>query len=81
MTTTIQKWGNSCAVRLPQEMLRKFNLQAGHEVEILDNGKGALSIVRVPQRERSLSELVARITQDNVHAAIDWGKPRGNEIW
>ena len=48
-------------MRLPQEMLNKLNLQAGHEVEIRDDGKGRLSIIRAPRRERSLDEMVARI--------------------
>lgn len=68
-------------MRLPQEMLRKLDMQAGHEVEIRDDGKGTLSIVRISQRKHSLSEMVARITQDNAHVAVNWGNPRGKEIW
>jgi len=32
MTTKIQKWGNSLAVRLPKEVARKLTLQEGSEV-------------------------------------------------
>jgi len=80
MTTTIQKWGNSCAVRLPQELLRKLDLQAGHEVTIREEKNGALSITPAPRRTLSLDQMVARITKNNRHDEIDWGPDVGSEI-
>lgn len=81
MTTTIQKWGNSCAVRLPQELLRKLDLQAGHEVDIREEKSGKLSITPAPRRTLSLNQMVARITKENQHEIVDWGKPVGSEVW
>lgn len=82
MTTTIQKWGNSYAVRLPKEALRKLNLQAGHQVEIRESTHGkTLSIIPVQKREASLAEMVARITKKNQHGATDWGGAVGGEVW
>ena len=34
MPTKIQKWGNSLAVRLPQEVVRKLTLKEGSEVVV-----------------------------------------------
>ncbi len=38
----------------------------------------------VPDRRRqkySLEEIVASITDENIHEFVDWGEPVGNEIW
>lgn len=82
MATTIQKWGNSYAVRLPREALRLLNLQAGHPVEIRRTAHGqTLCIVPIPKRATSLAEMVARITKKNLHGAADWGGAVGKEVW
>lgn len=81
MTTTIQKWGNSCAVRLPKELLRKLDLQAGREVTIREEKNGAFSIVPAPRHTRSLEQMVAGITKKNRHPLVDWGNPVGSEVW
>ena len=80
--TTIQKWGNSYAVRLPRAAMHKLNLQAGHSVEIRETTKGqTLSIIPVRQRPISLAEMVVRITKRNQHKAADWGTAAGKEAW
>ena len=81
-TTTIQKWGNSYAVRLPKAALEKLNWQAGHTVEIREPAqKGTLSIVSTQRRVASLSEMIARISKENQHYATDWGGAVGKEVW
>jgi len=81
-TTTIQKWGNSYAVRLPKNSLRKLNLSAGSSVEIREAIRGeTLSIVPVRHRAASLTEMAARITKKNSHHAADWGRAKGREVW
>jgi antitoxin MazE len=82
MTTTIQKWGNSYAVRLPREALRLLNLRAGHPVEIRKTAHSqTLCIVPIQKRDASLAEMVARITKKNLHGATDWGSTVGKEVW
>lgn len=81
-TTTIQKWGNSYAVRLPKTSIRKLNLQAGHSVEIREATQGrTLSVIPLRHRPVSLKEMVARITKKNQHKAADWGSAVGKEVW
>lgn len=81
-TTTIQKWGNSYAVRLPKSAVARLNLLAGHEVEIHEKVReGTLSIVPVHRANMSLASMVNRITKQNRHAATDWGAPVGKEVW
>lgn len=81
-TTTIQKWGNSYAVRLPKTAMHKLNLRAGHAVEIREAIIGqTLSIIPVQHRATSLSEMVARITKKNQHGITKWGTAIGKEVW
>jgi antitoxin MazE len=79
MRTSIAKWGNSLAVRLPRQVAEAANLQEGAEVEItLDDGK----LMIVPQRPRyQLSELLAGYKPKHRHAEQEWGKPKGKEEW
>ena len=81
-TTTIQKWGNSYAVRIPKASMIKLKLQAGHDVEIREaiNGR-TLSIIPVKFHKQTLHEMLSRITDDNRHCEISWGDAVGNEVW
>lgn len=82
MTTTIQKWGNSYAVRLPKTAVRKLNLRAGHSVEIREAVNGqTLSIVPVKLHKQTLAKILSRVTDENRHGEVDWGSAVGNEIW
>ncbi len=40
------------------------------------NVKGAKIVFK-----KDLSELLERITPENLHGEVDWGKQEGNEIW
>ena len=80
-TTTIQKWGNSYAVRLPKTAMRKLNLQTGNLVEIREAlHNRTLSIIPILRHTASLSEMVALITKNNLHDSADWGNPIGKEV-
>ena len=49
MTTTIQKWGNSLAVRLPKEIIRQLALKQGSGV-VVRHDKDAIIIQKHEQR-------------------------------
>lgn len=77
---TVQKWGNSLAIRIPKDVADLIAIKQGSEVElsVVDNEK----ITLVPKNKRkkySLDELLSKITQDNRHNEIDFGV-EGNEI-
>ena len=81
-TTTIQKWGNSYAVRLPKAAMRNLNLKAGHAVEIRESSHDrTLSIIPARRPATSLTEMVTRITKLNQHTVVDWGGAIGKEAW
>ena len=35
----------------------------------------------VPRRKYTLAQLLAGVTPENVHAEVDFGRPRGKEVW
>ena len=79
MTTNVQQWGNSLALRIPKALAEMSALRKGCAVE-LTVSKGQLVITPVKPRTVSLSKLVAGIKPRNRHAAADWGTTQGAEL-
>ncbi len=53
MTTTVQKWGNSLAIRLPRDIAQKAHLERGSRIEF-DVAAGEVKIRPLkPVRRRS----------------------------
>jgi antitoxin MazE len=80
MVGNVAKWGNSLAIRIPQHLAKEIELTAGTEVEIAVVS-GQLLIKPKVRQQYLLDELIAGITPENCHAAIDTGLPVGEEIW
>ena len=81
MTTTIQKWGNSQGVRIPKILLDTVNWSENEEIMIVaENGK--LIIEKAQKNKRkNIKELFEDYKGDYEPIDIDWGKPKGAEIW
>lgn len=77
MVATIAKWGNSLAIRIPQNLAKKIHLAEGSEVELgIVNGS---LVIKPKHRRYSLDELIGGITPENLHAEVDSGVAVGNE--
>ena len=69
MQAEIQQWNGRLAVCLPEAIATEIQMTAGMNVEIeIVNGK--LMIHPSPKRY-DLNDLLAQITPDNLHPAID----------
>jgi len=79
MNATIQKWGNSHALRLPKALLDMVDLKENDEVEIKVQN-GALLIVPV-KKHKTLEERIAQYKGDYKCSEWDTGKPKGNEVF
>jgi antitoxin MazE len=78
MTTTVQKWGNSLAVRIPSAVAERISIQQGSEMEL--NVVDDQVIALTPKKKvPTLEDLLAKITPENRHVAIDLGV-EGNEL-
>ena len=79
MTTTIQRWGNSLAIRIPKAFALEAGLDENTEVEI--GVRGGTLVVRAARKDWRLDELLAGITSSNIHGEISWGGRAGREVW
>lgn len=81
MTTNIQKWGNSQGVRIPKIILDSVNWSEHENVVItVDNGKLVIEKANVHKR-KNIKELFESYNGDYEPTEIDWGEPKGEEIW
>jgi len=78
--TVIKKWGNSAAVRIPAAAMRAIPLELDEAVDVREES-GRIVIEPVRQKTYDLDELVKGITPRNLHEAVDFGSPQGNEVW
>lgn len=81
MTTTIRKWGNSLAVRIPRALAEEIHVTEESEVEVKVKA-GALVIALLPRRQSGryrLDQLLSGITPQNLHHEADLGAPVGRE--
>jgi antitoxin MazE len=78
--STISKWGNSLAVRIPLAIAKQASLGEGDCVKMSLERDGAI-VLRAAGTKYDLSDLVARITPKNRHRETDWGRPEGEESW
>jgi antitoxin MazE len=80
MKTTIQRWGNSLAVRIPKTLAQETAFSEGDKVDLrADDDRIVLE--RPHPKHYRLSDLLAGVTKANRHAPVDFGPPAGREAW
>lgn len=80
MKTRVQKWGNSLALRIPKSFADEVGLQREAPVEVsLADGK--LVITPVTKPKLTLKQLLAKVTEENLHHEVNYGPAIGNETW
>ena len=83
MEAILRKWGNSIGLRIPTGLMAELNLSENSTVDLrVEDGKLIVS----PKQQRrkwkySLNELLAGVTEENIHPETDWGIPAGDEAW
>jgi antitoxin MazE len=79
MQVLVKKWGNSASVRIPAAVMEAAKLSLDQPVDIREEA-GRVIIEPIPEPAFSLAELLAGITDENIHAEIDFGPPVGKEL-
>jgi len=79
VVTTVQKWGNSLAIRIPKAFAAQARLEENTNVQI--SLEGDRIVVTHARREWTLEELVTKISRSNKHSEVNWGHPAGKEHW
>jgi len=78
MRTVVKKWGNSASVRIPAAIMEAAQLDLDEAVELREEA-ARIVIVPAQSKEYDVTELVKRITRENLHNEADFGKPVGKE--
>ena len=80
MKTRVQKWGNSLALRIPKPFAIEVGLERNSpvDVSVVD---GQLIIAPAAEPAVPLQELLAQITEENLHGEVDTGLATGQEAW
>lgn len=77
MQTVVQKWGNSLGLRIPSLWAKDNNVRSGSKIEVIVE-KGKITIL--PQK-KSLDDMLAMVTPENIHSEVSTGNAIGNEEW
>ena len=75
---TIKKWGNSPALRLSATIMKTAAFELDQRVSI-QVSKGRIVIEPAKNVAYDLDELLAGITDENLHGEVDFGGPVGKE--
>ena len=83
MKITVQKWGNSAAIRLPAQLINQLNIALGDKLAINIHPEGVL--LKPARQSYDLNDLIA---QCDINApapadmtAWDQATQQGNESW
>ncbi len=80
MRMVVKKWGNSASVRIPAAIMEAARLELDQPVEVREEA-GRIVIEPIREEMHDLARLVAGITDENRHGAVDMGPPVGRETW
>lgn len=80
MQAVVKKWGNSAAVRIPAAVMEAAQVRLDQPVDVREEG-GRIVIEPLHPARYDLQALVAGITDENRHEAVEMGRPVGREVW
>lgn len=76
---TLQKWGNSQGIRLPKFLLDELGWKENEELSLSkDDDK---IIIKKHSKRKNIIELFDGYNGNYKPEEIDWGEPKGKEIW
>jgi antitoxin MazE len=78
--TSVKKWGNSAAVRIPPSVMQATRLALDEVVDVREEA-GRVVIEPVRRKTYELGKLLKGITSKNQHDAVDFGPAMGKEAW
>jgi antitoxin MazE len=80
MNATIQKWGNSLALRIPSAVARDTHLENGSIVNLAVR-QGKVVIEPAKKEKYRLDDLLKGVSKKNLHASVETGPAAGQEVW
>ncbi len=80
MKSTVQKWGNSLAIRIPKSFATEIKISQGTEIDLVVF-KNKIQIEPIRKKKLTLDDLLNQVTEENIHKEVDTGTPVGKEVW
>ena len=80
MRVIVKKWGNSASVRIPAAVMEAAKLKLDEAVDVREEG-GRIVIEPLGPREYDLTQLLAGITPENLHAEVGFDPAVGREAF
>lgn len=81
MTVKFREVGNSITVTIPKNIVTQLRLVQGMEANIeTDDNTIMVKPIITPQKV-TIKSLFAGYSGDYKPTEIDWGEPRGKEVW
>ena len=80
MNATIQKWGNSLAMRIPKAVARDTHLENGSVVNLAVR-EGKVIIEPARKAKYQLDALLKGVSKKNIHRCVDTGPAVGREVF
>jgi antitoxin MazE len=74
----IKKWGSSAAIRIPSNVLKAAQIEIDDPVDVRAE-RGRIVVEPLRPASYALADFVAKITRDNLHDEVDFGRPVGKE--
>jgi antitoxin MazE len=76
---TVQKWGNSLAVRIPTALAQQLQVTDGANVE-LEVRDGQLVVRPTRRQTLSLKDLLQNCKPSQLHGELEFGPDLGREV-
>ena len=76
----VNTWGNSLGFRIPRGLADSFDLQAGDILELTSVDEGLL-ITKPSGKAYKLADILDSFDTSKAYPAVDFGKPKGDEVW
>lgn len=73
VTSMVQKWGNSLAIRIPKDMADNIAISQGTAIKIIETKNGLEIVPSKPKFEFTLEELLSRCKPENRHETVEFG--------
>lgn len=85
-TVTLCKWGNSSAVRIPNQVLKQLGLEEGAKLDVLITPDNNILLQPQNKPEESgeqlrahLDRLLSKVKPETRHSEVEWGMDEWNE--
>lgn len=75
----LQKWGNSQGIRIPKHLVNAVHWAQGEKLDI--KAEGTRLIIEPKEKRKTIDELFEGYDGEYSEEYVDWGSPRGNEVW